>query len=293
MPVDAGFLEQLKELQLITRKKVSSAYSGGRASITYGRGIEPVDHREYFPGDDFRLIDWKVYSRTEKLYIRRFEEERDLTLHILVDASSSMDFAHRGMRKFDYAGSLAVAFEFVQINANEKFAHALFSERLRDVLAPNKGKHHLFKAIQLINHATLSGSTRMDVCAAQYTKMIKTKSYIVVLSDFMEPLDALENGLYRMAKHSKEMAIVQVLDPSEIELAWGDDVKFEDIETGAADTTYLSPHFKRNYHSKVEEHNAAVQGICEDIGADFHQVTTDQQLLSAFIGIMGGGTHHG
>ncbi|MBM3309793.1 MAG: DUF58 domain-containing protein, partial [Candidatus Altiarchaeales archaeon] len=81
--IDASFLDQLKELSLVLKKRVSSAYTGGRASIQYGRGIEPVDHREYMRGDDFRLIDWKLYGRTERLYIRRFEEEKSMILHIL------------------------------------------------------------------------------------------------------------------------------------------------------------------------------------------------------------------
>jgi uncharacterized protein (DUF58 family) len=286
--IDPSFLDQLRELNLVLKRRVSSAYEGGRPSIQYGRGIEPVDHREYMHGDDFRLVDWKLYGRTERLYIRRFEEEKSMVLHLLLDASSSMDFRSDGIGKFDYAGSIAAGFGYLSVHANEKFSTALFSERIREVMKPDKSKRHLFNTIELMNKTKLSGATDISVSASQYVKSIKSKSFIVALSDFLMPLDSIKDGVHRMAKASKELIVIQVLDPCELSLKWTDDINFEDAESGGTIRTYLSPSFKEDYRRRVRDHIAGIQDICNEVGVHFSTITTDKPLLDAFVGLVGG-----
>jgi uncharacterized protein (DUF58 family) len=291
--IDPSFLEQLKELDFVIRQRVSSVYAGGRPSIKHGKGIEVVDYREYMPGDDFRLIDWRVYGRTEKLYIRRFEEEKNLIIHILLDASSSMDFKTVGMRKFDYAGSIAAGFGFLAVHNHEKFATGLYSQVIREITQARKSRSHLFNVIDLFNRIQLSGGTDLGACAAQYCKMIKSKSLSIIVSDFIEDLDSITEGIYRMAKHSKEMVLVQVLDPWEMDLGWRDDIKFQDLETGDIKRTFLSPGFKREYKRRIQEHNATIHETCDDLGVDFVTVTTDTPIFDSFVRIVGGGRRGG
>ncbi|MFH1403601.1 MAG: DUF58 domain-containing protein [Candidatus Altiarchaeota archaeon] len=291
--IDPSFLDELKELNFMLKKRVSSAYSGGRPSVKHGKGIEVVDYREYFPGDDFRLIDWRVYGRTEKLYIRRFEEERNLVLHIMVDCSSSMDFKTIAMSKFDYAGSLAVGFGFLAVNHHEKFATALYSNRLKFVQQPKKGRKTLFDTINLMNNMKLEGETRFGECSGQYSKMIKSKAFSVVISDFLEPIESIKEGIYRMAKHSKELFVIQVLDPWEVDLGWRNDIEFEDIETGDRKRSFLSPSFKRDYNRNLREHIASIHETCDDVGVNFVSVTTNVPLIDTFVNLVGGGRRHG
>jgi len=286
--IDPSFLNQLKELNLVMRRRVSSAYAGGRPSMQYGRGIEPVDHREYMQGDDIRLVDWKLYGRTERLHIRRFEEEKSMILHLMVDASSSMEFQTNGIRKFDYAGSIAAGLGYLSVHQNEKFSTALFSEKVRDVIEPDKSKKHLFEMIDLMNRTTLRGETDLSTSANQYAKLIKSKSFSAIISDFLEPLDSLRDGIYRMAKASKELKVVQVLDPAELELKWTDDIRFEDLETSDTARTYLSPGFKRDYRQRVQDHITNLERICDGIGVSFNLITTDTPLLDAFVELVGG-----
>jgi uncharacterized protein (DUF58 family) len=286
--IDPSFLDQLKGLSLVLKRRVSSSYSGGRHSVQYGRGIEPIDHREYIRGDDFRLVDWKLYGRTEKLYVRRFEEEKSMILRILVDSSSSMDFKSDGIRKFDYAGSLAAGFGYLSVHENEKFTTALFSEKLREMMQPDKSKKHLFEVIDLMNRVKLSGETNLSASVNQYVKTIKSKSFSVIISDFMEPIDSLKDGIYRMAKASKELMIIQVLDPCELSMKWTDDINFEDLESGKIERVYLSPNFKNDYSRRVYEHITQLQWICSDIGVPFGLITTDTPLLDAFVRLVGG-----
>ncbi len=286
MAIDPTFLDQLKRLDLISREKVSNIYMGSRRSIRQGRGIEIADYREYYPGDDFRSIDWKVYARTERLYIRRFEEEKDLILHILVDSSASMDFSTGGMNKFDYAGSIALGFAYLAVTKYEKFASTLFSDKLRDIMQPKKGKMQFFRMVELLNNAEQRGKTNLVKCIEQYTKMIKSRAFIVVISDFIEPIESLEYAIYRLAKYSKEAIFIQTLDPGEINLSWRDDIQFEDMESSESERTYLSPEFRKRYQKKIKKHIFDISELCDEVGAKFFPITTDTALFDAFVKIV-------
>jgi len=291
--IDPSFLEQLKELDFLVKKRVSSSYTGGRASLKHGKGIEVVDYREYFPGDDFRLIDWRVFARTEKLYIRRFEEEKELTMHMLLDSSSSMNFTTHKMTKFDFAGSIAAGFGFLSVHNHEKFGMGLYSSSVREVAQPKKSQVHLFNMIDLINSLKLSGETDLGVSASQYVKLMKTKAFTVIISDFLEDLNSIKEGLYRMARHSSEMILVQVLDPWEIDLGWNGDIKFQDLETGEEKRTFLSPGFRKDYVAQVTEHNAKIRRIADDLGVSLTTLTTNEPIFESFIKIVGGGRRGG
>ncbi|MFH1056085.1 MAG: DUF58 domain-containing protein [Candidatus Altiarchaeota archaeon] len=291
--IDPSFLNELKELNFLLKKRISSVYAGGRPSIKHGRGIEVVDYREYIPGDDFRLIDWRVYGRMEKLYVRRFEEEKEVVLHILIDSSSSMDFKTGKLSKFDYAGSIAAGFGFLSVNNHEKFALGLYSDSLREITQPKKSQTHLFNTIDLLNRTQLKGATDLGVSVSQYSKLIKSKSISVIISDFIEDMESVREGIYRMAKHSKELMLVQVLDPWELDLGWSDDIKFQDMETGEVKRTFISPSFRREYGRKIREHNAQIEQTCHDIGVNFTTLTTETPLFGAFVRMVGGGKRGG
>lgn len=288
MAIDPTFLDQLKKLNFLARRKVSSVYMGSRRSIKQGRGMELYDHREYYPGDDFRSIDWKLYGKTERLYIRRFEEEKNLTLRILVDSSASMDFSTTGMKKFDYAGSIAAGFAFIALNRYEKFATVPYSDRLLEVMPARKGRMHFFRMISLLDSVKQSGETDLGECMNQYAGFIKTKSFLVVVSDFLEPIDSLRKGIYRVARRSKEAILIQVLDPGEINLGWRDDINFEDMESSRLERAYLSPDFRKNYMKQLREHIFDVKEICDETGIEFFSVNTKTPLFDAFVGIVEG-----
>lgn len=286
MAIDASFIEQIRKLTLMTRKRVRSIYSGTKKSVLEGRGVEVTDHREYFPGDDLQNVDWNIYARSEKLYIKRFEEEKNLALHILLDASSSMSFKLGGMSKFDYAGSLAAGFAYTAVKENEKFSISVFGEKLREVMDLARGKNHFFHAIDILNNTSLEGKTNLSECMHQYAVHIKSKAYVVLFSDFLVPLSEIEEGIFRMSKSSAELLLVQVLDPSELSLSWTDDVIFEDIEDLGQERTFLSPRFKEEYHSAISNHIFAIRELCDRFAVDFYTIPTSQPIFEAFVGLI-------
>jgi len=166
--IDTSFFKELDRFSFMVRKRVSTAYSGTRRSILKGRGMEPVSYREYTRGDDFKIIDWKVYGRTEKLYVKEFEEEKSLTTHILLDTSKSMDFRN----KFEYAAMLALGFAYLVTKDNEKFGISTFAEEI-NITKPKRGRRYLSETIDLLNSTELAGKTRFDYCMEKYASIIK------------------------------------------------------------------------------------------------------------------------
>lgn len=283
--IDLEFIKQLKKLDILTKKKIISSYAGVKRSVRQGRGIEPTDHREYFPGDDLKFVDWKVYGRTEKLFIKRFEEEKSLTTHILVDSSNSMNFGSADLSKFDYASMLAIGFAYLVTKENEKFGMATFNSKLEDVLQPKRGRKHFFKAVDILNRQKLGGMTNLDHCSEAYAKMIKTRSLIVVISDFLEPVETIRKGLFRLAKKSRNLIVVHVADPIEIKLNWQGDMKLYDLETNQIKKIFFTPKMRNEYAVKFIAHLERTRKICDSIGADFFSISSNLPVFDVFFEI--------
>ena len=280
--IDTEFFNQLNRFSLMVRKRVSSVYAGSRRAVLQGKGIEIVGYREYMPGDDIRTIDWRVYGRTEKLYIRKFEEEKNVTTHILLDSSKSMDFSSlsSGMTKFEYAAMLACGFGYLVARENEKFAISTFAETI-DITPPKRGRGYLLHTIDRLNQHKLQGNTRFDHCTRQYDKMIRSKSLVIVISDFLTDLDSIRAGLYMLAPN--DLIVISVFDPAEYDLTIAGDAKLHDMETGEIRKTYISPKLKEDYKKLMDSHFGGIRETCMHVGADFFSFGTDRSIFDAFL----------
>ncbi len=277
--IDTSFFKELDRFTFMVRKRVSTAYSGSRRSILKGRGMEPVSYREYTQGDDFKIIDWKVYGRTEKLYVKEFEEEKSLTTHILLDTSKSMDFRN----KFDYAAMLALGFAYLVTKDNEKFGVSTFGEEI-NITKPKRGRRYLSQTINLLNSTALLGKTRFDYCMEKYASIIKSRSLVIIISDFMTETDAIKNAIFRLGDN--ELVLVQVLDPVEKNLDLGGEAKLIDLETDRKLDIYTSPRLRDEYQKRLNDHIAKIKETCITVGADFHSVTTDKPVFDSIFEVV-------
>lgn len=277
--IDTSFFKELDRFSFMVRKRVSTAYSGSRRSILKGRGMEPVSYREYTKGDDFKIIDWKVYGRTEKLYVREFEEEKSLTTHILLDTSKSMDFHS----KFEYAAMLALGFAYLVTKDNEKFGISTFAEEIK-ITKPKRGRRYLSQTIDLLNSVELSGKTRFDYCMEKYASIIKSRSLVIVISDFMADIDAIGSAIFRLGDN--ELVLIQVLDPVEKSLDLGGEVRLIDLETDRKLDTYTSPRLRDEYQKRLSDHISKIKEPSLQVGADFHTVTTDMPVFEAIFQVI-------
>jgi uncharacterized protein (DUF58 family) len=273
--MDTEFFQELERFSLLVRKRVSTAYTGSRRSVRFGHGISPVGYRPYRRGDDFKLVDWKVYGRTEKLFIREHEEERSLVLHILLDASASMGYGN----KFSFASRLVAGFAYLATLENEKFSLSLFGEELSPG-EPRRGIKYLLRSIDLMDEAVPAGKTGIKRVAEQFDRLIRSTSLVVVISDFLDLSEDLVSSIYRLSGH--DLILIQVLAPEEAELRLSGDVKFVDLESRHSLITRISQRLRDDYRERLEAHRMRIASTCDSVGADFFTFLTNKPIFDAF-----------
>jgi len=280
--ISTDFLNQLDRFHLVVKKRVTSNYIGPRRSIAAGRGLTFKDHRIYSPGDDIRLIDWKVFARTDDLHIKTFEEERNLTAHILMDSSASMGFG-KPISKFDYSAMLGVGFAYLAMRENEKFQFSTFAENL-EVFQSRRGMSQLASMIFHLNNTKTQGFSKLLSSMGQYKKVIGSRSMLVVISDFLVDAKEITEALYTLGDH--EIRIIQVLDPIEKTLKYSGDFKLIDSETNSILRTYISPRVRVQYQKMLDEHSAKIEETCNKLGINYFQLTTDIPIFDAFYRVL-------
>ena len=280
--INIDFLNELDRFHLVIKKRVTSNYMGPRRSISAGRGLTFKDHRVYAPGDDIRLIDWKVFARTDDLHIKTFEEERNLTVHTIIDSSASMGFG-KPLSKFDYSAMIGTGFAYLAMRENERFQFSTFSDKL-DIFQPKRGRSQLENMVFHLNNVKTHGHSKMLEAMVQYKKLVGSRSLLVLVSDFLLNIDEIIESLYMLGDH--EIKIIQVLDPIEKELKYHGDYKLIDSETQNRLRTYISPRLRVEYQQMLDSHSAKIEETCNKLGMHFFQITTNTPIFDAFYRVL-------
>ena len=280
--IKTDFLNQLDRFHLIVKKRVTSNYIGPRRSVSTGRGLTFKEHRIYSPGDDIRLIDWRVFARTDNLYIKTFEEERNLIAHVIMDSSASMGFGSP-ITKFDYAAMLGVGFGYLAMRENEKLQFATFNEKL-EVFQSRRGMSQLASMVFHLNGTKTEGTSKLLDSLTQYRKLIGSRAFLVLISDFLVDINEVIEALYTLG--DQEVKVIQVLDPVEKDLKYNGDFKLIDSETKSILRTYISPRLKVQYQQMLDDHAARLEETCNKLGYHFYQLTTDTPVFDAFYRVL-------
>lgn len=276
--IDTSFLSHLDRFALILNKRVTSNYIGQRASTMIGRGLIFKDHQIYSPGDDFRSIDWRVYARSDDLFVKRYEEERNLTIHVIIDFSASMGFGEK-TKKNEFASQIAIGFAYMALKNNERFVISTFSDSLH-LFKPRKGRKQLAQIVEYLNKLKPQGSSLLQDSLHKYKKMINSKSMIVIISDFLYDVNEVKNALARYKGH--EIKLIQVLDKQESNLTLNGDYRLRDLETNSIMRTFISPLLRKKYTDLLAGHQAKIQYAADELTARFYTVSTDTPIFDAF-----------
>lgn len=282
MAIDLSFLHQLDRMSLIINKRLTSNYVGERRAVATGRGLIFKDHALYTPGDDFRAIDWKVLARLDKLFIKRFEEERNLTVHVIIDYSGSMGFGQK-VKKYEYADMLGLGFCYMAMKHNERFVVSTFADRL-EVFKPKRGRSNLMRVLEYLNERKPKGLSKLEASLAAYKKRINTRSYVVILSDFLYSPEEIKSAIKRYKDH--HVVLIQVLDKTETELNIEGDFKLVDAESDDTLRTFISPYARKNYLQEMAEHQAKIKKACDEIGAKFFVFSSEYPIFNAFYEVL-------
>ncbi|MFC1722637.1 DUF58 domain-containing protein [Nanoarchaeota archaeon] len=283
MGIDISFLKQLDKFDIILKKRIHSHYAGTNQSKNYGTGIVFYDYRSYTPGDDFRTIDWRVYARTHNYFVRRFEEERNARVHVVIDASASMDFGQK-VKKFEYASQIGLGFCYMALRNNNSFEVSTFSDQL-NIFRAQKGVSKLMSTLEILNKIKCKGHSNFQDSLKTYKKALKTKALVIIISDFLFDPEQLKQTLYRFKK--SEVIIVQVLDVAERELMLEGDVVLTDSETADRLRTYVSNRLIENYSEELLKHIYKIKDICETFNAKFVSCSTETNIFDTFYNILG------
>ena len=281
--INTEFLHQLDRFSLIINKRITSNYVGERFSHATGRGLIFKDHSIYTPGEDFRSVDWKVFARTDKLYVKRYEEERNLTVHIILDFSASMNFGS-GTTKAEFASMIGAGFAYLAMKNNERFVLSTFSDAL-EFFKPKRGRGQLASMVEYLNTKKPKGLSKLEHSLSGYKKLINSKSYIVIISDFLYPIDDIKRALY-LFKHHK-VVLIQVLDKVESNLELEGDFKLKDLETNEVLRTFINPFARKQYAGMLSEHIEKIKQACMEVNAQFFSANTAMTPFDVFFEVLG------
>jgi uncharacterized protein (DUF58 family) len=275
--IDPQALMTIRSLELRARAVVEGFWSGMHRSPYHGFSVEFTEYRQYTPGDDPRYLDWRVFARSDRYFIKKYEDETNLRVHLLADQSRSMDYGSRGITKATYAATLAATLAYFLHLQGDAIGLLTFDERVRDYLPARHRAGHLRQLMLALERPGGGRATDLTSPLERITSLIRKRGMVVLISDFLAPLDRLERNLVALTACGHETTIFQVLDPAEIGLGLEKASLFEDGES--ARTLYIDPAAARaGYVKKFEAHGAALQAICRKLGVSQHRLTTDQPL---------------
>ena len=211
--LDPETLRQLQHVSLTSRALVEGSMTGSHRSPYKGLSTEFADHRQYVKGDDLKHLDWRVYARTERYYIKRFEESTNLKAYILVDCSASMGYGSNGVTKYEYACRLAAGLAYVVIKQADSAGMVLFGERIEDYFPPRSSLTHLRAMLDALAGLRPRGKTNTAAALHGMAEMIKRRGLIIVISDLLDEPDEVIRGLAHFRQKRHDVIVLQVLQP--------------------------------------------------------------------------------
>ncbi len=269
------FLKTLEYLSLVSRRVFRGQLLAQRRTRQLGGGVEFADHREYTPGDDFRHLDWNLFARHDELLLRRFQEEEDLHVYILLDCSRSM--AAGTPPKFDYARRVAAAMAYIALADLDRVSLATFAGDVVSHFPLTRGKDRILAILQFLERAeTAAEPTDLRRVAAGFVRRMRglRRGLVVVVSDLFDP-DGYQGGLDVLRHHRYEPHIVQVYDRADADPALKGDVELLDVETGVVDKVTVTERALRQYREVFGAFLESVRKYGSTYGISVNRTTTD------------------
>ncbi|MFW6190008.1 MAG: DUF58 domain-containing protein [Planctomycetota bacterium] len=274
-------IQQVSRLDLKAKFIVEGFISGLHDSPYYGFSSEFSEHRKYTVGDEIKHIDWNVYARTDKLYIKRFQAETNLDCHILLDASESMAYSSNGaVNKLEYCTYMAAALGYLMINQQDNVGLVTFDRELTNVVPARSKRSHLIAMLGVLASSMEHRPSRLAHCLHRAASATHQRGLVIVFSDLLpvkeSPREVLD-GLRHLRYRGHDVICFQVLDPAEVDFPFAGPMRFVDVETDEtvqADADAVAEGYRREMEDMIETYSNA----CREESIDFVQVDTDQSF---------------
>jgi uncharacterized protein (DUF58 family) len=278
---DPDAIAQISDLVLRSRRLVEGAISGQHRSPFHGFNVEFAEYREYTPGDDLRRLDWRVFARSDRHYIKQYEEESNVRVTFVVDASNSMNYRGTApLSKFDYGATLVVSLAMMLVRQQDPVGFVLFDEAATEILPPAATQAQIMVMSELLEKCQPARKTELGGLLRSLCDRLRRRNMLVIVSDLFTDLEAVYEGLNRLRFLGHEVLVMQVLDRDELELPFDGPTIFHDIE--GTDELFAEPWaFRKSYQKAMTDFLATVARECGDRGYDHVRFITDEPLSNS------------
>jgi uncharacterized protein (DUF58 family) len=273
--LDPEVVSKLSNMDLRARLVVEGFITGLHKSPYHGFSVEFAEHRQYMPGDEIKHVDWKVYGKTNRFYVKQFEEETNLKAYVLLDASASMGFTSVSVTKLQYACYLAGALSYLMIGQRDAVGLLVFDEKIRRYLPPRSVTTYLHEILRELDKTHSSAETNVATALHQMAERIKRRGLIIVLSDLFDDPQTVLSALKHFRHRKHEVIVFHIMDPLELTFDFQQDAVFRDMETGEEINTQPW-HIRRDYQTKVAEFLDHYKKVCRENQIDYVPINTKE-----------------
>ncbi len=287
MLMDPATLMRIRSMEMRAKVIVEGFLRGIHRSPYHGFSVEFTEYREYTPGDDPRYLDWRLYARSDRYYIKKYEDETNLRCQLLVDGSRSMAYGSGDYPKAEYGATLAAALAALLFRQGDAVGLTTFDAGIGSILPARNRPGHLHRLMLELEKTPEGRSTDLTIPLQHITERITKRSLIVLISDLLAPIETLPHHLGLLRAHGHDVVVFQTLDRAELELPFEGPTVIEDMETGQQ--IHFDPHASQaGYQQRLVAHLDAVAAACGSYGIDHHLIPTDQPLELALLAFLQG-----
>ncbi|HVS12779.1 MAG TPA: DUF58 domain-containing protein [Thermoanaerobaculia bacterium] len=276
--VDPATLGRIGSLHLLAKTVVEGFISGLHRSPFLGRSMDFAEYRAYMPGDDIRRIDWKLYSRTDRFYVKEFEGDTNTNVMLALDVSKSMDFGTAGLTKLDYGRYLAASLGYFASRQRDRIGLMTFDQDMVDIVPP--AAKHLDVVLHTIDRVSPGGAGKLAPAMFRLGNTIRRRGFVAVISDFYEPPDEVVRAVHGLRVRGNDVILFHLLDPAEIDFPFDEPSDFSDLETGAR-VAVAPESFREQYQRLLQAHIETLRRRLVELGIDYALVNTSEPLDSA------------
>jgi len=280
--VDPVSLMKIKSMELRAKVVVEGFWKGIHRSPYHGFSVEFTEYRQYTFGDDPRYIDWRVYARSDRFFIKKFEDETNLRCHLLIDHSRSMSYGSGGYTKSQYAGTLAATLAYFLFTQGDAVGLATFDDRIRQYMPPRNRTGYLRRLMLALEADPEGSATDLGPPLQRIAQMLSKRGLIVLVSDLLTSIDRLEPDLGYLCAGGHDVVLFHILDPAELSFDFDSPALFRDVETGR--NMYVDPlDAQVSYRRMLDKHLAKAESTCRNLGIDYHLFATDRAFDLALL----------
>jgi uncharacterized protein (DUF58 family) len=275
--IDPRTLMRIKSLQIRARVAVQGFIKGIHRSPYHGFSVEFSEYREYSPGDDPRYLDWRLYARSDRYYVKRFEDETNLRCHLVLDTSRSMGYRSGAYSKSDYARTAAATIAYFLSTQRDAVGLLTFEDRIVEYLPARYRPGHLRRLMAILDREPTGRATNLAGPLDEVAATVRKRGLIILLSDLLAATDMLRTRLGYLSSRGHDVIVLRILDPAEVNFSFSAPAMFLDVESGRE--VYIDPsQAKADYLRRFSAHAAEIERSCVDLGIEYQSITTDRPL---------------